>query len=78
MPANLTQDDLWDAVDILGTEGDVSAIAPVVAAKLVELKIAEHGANGLQLTPYGHKAFVALESGDGRVHEFEDFPPAGE
>ena len=78
MPANITQDDLWNAVATLGTDGDVISIRTNVAAKLVELKIAEHGANGLQLTTYGKKAFVVLESGDGRVHEFEDYPPAGE
>jgi hypothetical protein len=45
---------------------------------LIELKIAEHGANGLQLPPYGAKAFVVMESGDGNVPEFNDLPLAGE
>ena len=78
MPANpLTQDELWNAVDTLGTDGDVTSIRTDVAAKLIQLKVAEHGANGLQLTPYGQKAFVVLESGDGNVPEFNDYPPAG-
>jgi len=55
-----------------------SDISPEVAAKLIELSIAERGADGLQLTPYGEKAFVVLESGDGSVPEFNDYPPAGE
>jgi hypothetical protein len=79
MPANpITQVDLWNAVNTLGTDGDVTSIRTDVTVKLVELKIAKHGANGLQLTPYGKKAFVVLESSDGRVYEFEDFRPAGE
>jgi hypothetical protein len=78
MPANLTQDDLWSALDTLGTDGDIASIRPDVIDNLIELIIAEHGANGPQLTPYGEKAFVALESGDGSVPELNDFPPAGE
>jgi len=77
MPANLTPDDLWNAVYELGPEGDIASIRPEVAVKLIEFNIAEHGANGLQLTPYGQKAFVVLESGDGNVPEFNDYPPAG-
>jgi hypothetical protein len=55
-----------------------SDISSEVAAKLIELKIAERCDDGsLALTLYGEKAFVVLESGDGSVPEFNDYPPVG-
>jgi hypothetical protein len=68
MTANtITQDDLWNDVYELGPEGDPSTIAPNVAVKLIALKIAQHGANGLGLTPYRERPFVVLESGNGNL-----------
>jgi hypothetical protein len=79
MPANITHDALWCALYELGNELGDSDISPEVAAKLIELSIAERGADGaLQLTPCGEKAFVVMESGDGNVPEFNDHPPVGE
>ena len=41
--------------------------------KLIEFKMLELSATGLpQLTPYGEKCFVVMESGDGVVPELND------
>jgi hypothetical protein len=72
MPA--TSEQLWDAIYRLGSEdGTADKIQPAVIAKLIEFKIAEFGATGLpQLTPYGKKCYVIMESGDGEVPELDD------
>jgi hypothetical protein len=69
-----TSEQLWDAIYHLGAE-DLSAdkIPPAVIAKLIELKMATLDSAGLpQLTPYGEKCYVVLESGDGIVPELND------
>jgi hypothetical protein len=72
MPANtITQDDLWCALYELGNELGDSDISPEVAAKLIELRIAERVYGSLQLTPYGEKCFAVIESGDGILTEFQ-------
>jgi hypothetical protein len=49
-----------------------------VIAKLIELRFAELAPNGLpRLTDKGERALVVLESGDGNVPEFNDYPPTG-
>ena len=78
MRANtVTQDDLWCALYELGNEMGAFDISPEVTAKLIELKIAERIDGTLQFTPYGEKCFVVMESGDGSVPEFNDYPPTG-
>ena len=48
-------------------------ILPAVIAKLIEFKMVELSASGLpQLTPYGEKCYVVMESGDGVVPELND------
>jgi hypothetical protein len=72
MPA--TSEQLWDAIYRIGTEdGTADKIQPAVIAKLIEFKMVELSATGLpQLTPYGEKCFVIMESGDGEVPELND------
>lgn len=69
-----TSEQLWDALYRIGSE-DAAAdkISPGVIAKLIEFKMAELGATGLpQLTAYGEKCYVVMESGDGVVPELND------
>ena len=65
MPA--TSEQLWDAIERSTHEdGTADKILPAVIAKLIEFKMVELSATGLpQLTPYGEKCYVVLESGDG-------------
>jgi len=72
MPA--TADQLWDAIYSLGTTDDpVTDLSPEVIAKLIALKMAELSDTGLpQLTEYGDKCFLILESGDGEMTEIDD------
>ena len=74
----LTQDDLWTALESIGTEdGEADKIAPPVVAKLIELRFVELDSTGLpRLTDKGERALVVLESGDGNVPELNDYPPA--
>jgi hypothetical protein len=44
--------------------------------KLIELGIIDQHDEGPLLSPYGEKCFVVMESGDGSVPEFYDYPPA--
>jgi hypothetical protein len=72
MPA--TSHQLWDAIYRLYNEdGTADKIAPAVIAKLIEFKMVELSATGLtQLTHYGEKCYIVLESGDGVVPELND------
>jgi hypothetical protein len=72
MPA--TSEQLWDAIDrICNEDGTADKILPAVIAKLIEFKMVELSASGLpQLTDYGEKCYVVLESGDGVVPELND------
>ena len=72
MPA--TSEQLWDAIYRIGTEdGTADNIQPAVIAKLIEFKMVELNFTGLpQLTPYGEKCFVIMESGNGVVPELND------
>ena len=65
---------LWDAIYRIGSEdGAADKIPPGVIAKLIELKMVELSSTGLpQLTPYGEKCYVVMESGDGMVPELSD------
>ena len=65
---------LWDAIYRIGSEdGTADKILPGVIAKLIEFKIVELSPTGLpQLTPYGEKCYVVMESGDGVVPELND------
>lgn len=68
-----TSEQLWDAIHRIGSE-DLTAdnIPRAVIAKLIEFKMVELSAAGLlKLTTYGEKCFTVMESGDGRVTEFE-------
>ena len=58
----------------LGAEDLIAdKIPPAVIAKLIEFKMVEINAVGLpQLTPYGAKCFIVIESGDGVVPELKD------
>ena len=69
-----TSEQLWDAIDrIYNDDGSADRIAPGVIAKLIEFKMVELGATGLpQLTPYGEKCYVVIESGNGVVPELND------
>ena len=67
MPA--TAEQLWDAIERLAyKDGTADKIIPAVIAKLIEFKMVELGATGLpQLTLYGEKCYVVMESGSGVV-----------
>ena len=69
-----TSEQLWDAIERLAHEdGTADEILPAVIAKLIEFKMVELSASGLpQLTPYGEKCFVILESGDDSMTEIDD------
>ena len=72
MPA--TSEQLWDAITrIYNEDGTADRIAPAVIARLIEFKMVELNAAGLpQLTPYGDKCFLVLESGDDTTSEIDD------
>jgi len=72
MPA--TSEQLCDSIDrIYNEDGSADKIPPAVIAKLLEFKMAELGTTGLlQLTPYGEKCYVVMESGVGVEPEFND------
>ena len=67
-------DQLWDAIDcIYNEDGTADRIFPSVIAKLIEFKMVELGATGSQqLTGYGDKCFLILESGDDTWTEIDD------
>jgi hypothetical protein len=65
---------LWDAIYHLGAD-DLAAdnIPPAVIDKLIEFKMVEMSATSLpQLTPYGEKCYIEMESGDDVVPELND------
>ena len=70
----LTSEQLSDAIYYLGAEDLIAdKIPPAVIAKLIEFKMVELSATGLpQLTTYGAKCFIVIESGDGVVPELND------
>jgi hypothetical protein len=70
-----SSESLWDAVYRVGTEdGTSDKIEPAVVANLIKLKIVKLAANGLpQLTAYGEKCYVVMESGDGEVPELDNY-----
>lgn len=72
MPA--TSEQRWDAINrICNEDGTADKFQPSVIAKLIEFKMAQLGANGLpQLTSYGEKCYVVLESGDAVVPELNE------
>ena len=65
--------DLYDALYLIGNEAGTSVdIRKNVLDYLVTLEIAEIGADGKpHLTLYGDKCYFIMESGYGRVAEFE-------
>jgi len=69
-----TSEQLWDAIDrIYNEDGTADKILPAVIAKLIEFKMVELSATGLpQLTHYGEKCYVVMESGAGIVPELND------
>ena len=69
-----TSDQLWYAIDrIYNEDGTADKIQPSVIAKLIEFKMVELSANGLpQLTEYGQRCFLILESGDDSMTEIDD------
>jgi hypothetical protein len=69
-----TSEKLCDALYRFGSEdGTADKIPPAVIAKLIEFKMVELSATGLpQLTPYGEKCYIVMESGDGVVPELKD------
>ncbi len=70
-----TSDQLWDAiVRIYNEDGTADKmILPAVIAKLIEFKMAELNSIGLpQLTEYGEKCYLTLESGDDSMTEIDD------
>ena len=67
-----TSDQLWDAIERI-YNGTADQILPAVIAKLIEFKMVELSATGLpQLTGYGDKCFLILESGDDTWTEIDD------
>jgi hypothetical protein len=72
MPA--TAEQLWDAIDrIYNEDGTADTIPPAVIAKLIEFKMVTIDKAGLpQLTEYGEKCFLILESGDDAWTEIDD------
>ena len=73
MPA--TSEQFWDAIErIYNEDGTADKIQPAVIAKLIEFKMLELSATGLpQLTEYGQKCYVILESGDETMTEIDDW-----
>jgi hypothetical protein len=69
-----TAEQLWDAIDrIYNEDGTADKIQPAVIAKLIEFKMVELSETGLpQLTAYGEKCFLILESGDDTWTEIDD------
>ena len=69
-----TSEQLWDAIDrIYNEDGTADKVLPAVIAKLIEFKMVELGATGLpQLTGYGDKCFLILESGEDTWTEIDD------
>jgi hypothetical protein len=65
-------DELWVALYRLGTDDTVADVPGDAIAQLVEFKIAEVIDGKPQLTKYGEKCFVVMESGDGVVPELND------
>ena len=69
-----TADQLWDAIErIYNEDGTADKMPPATVAQLIEFKMVELSATGLpQLTAYGEKCFLILESGDDVRNEIDD------
>jgi hypothetical protein len=69
-----TSEQLWDAIErIYNEDGTADRIFPSVVAKLIEFKMVELSATGLpQLTGYGDRCFLMLQSGDDMWTEIDD------
>jgi hypothetical protein len=61
---------LWHVIGSLGSGEDVE-LPPAAVVRLAELGIIEWCDAKPCLTPYGERAYVALESGDGEVPGLE-------
>jgi len=69
-----TAEQLWNAIERIAHEdGAADKILPAVIAKLIEFKMVELSTTDLpQLTPYGEKCYLILESGDDTWTEIDD------
>jgi hypothetical protein len=61
---------LWSTLYTLGAD-DGEPLEHWAVTRLIELGIAEMSSGGPQLTAYGERCFVVMESGDGDVSELE-------
>jgi hypothetical protein len=61
---------LWSTLYTLGAD-DGEPLEHSAVTRLFELGIAEMGSDGPELTAYGKKCFVDMESSDGEVPELE-------
>ena len=60
----------WDVIGALGSD-DGSELHPAAVVRLAEMGIVEWRDAKPRLTPYGERAYVVLESGDGEVPGLE-------
>ena len=70
-----TSDQLWDAINRIYNEDGTAdkMILPAVIANLIEFKMAELNSTGIpQLTEYGEKCYLILESGDDSMTEIDE------
>ena len=70
---NPTTEQLYDALLRIGSDdGTAAAIRSEVLTQLIAFGIVAIGGDGHpHLTAYGEKCYFIMESGDGRVTEFE-------
>ena len=62
---------LYDALYRIGADEDGPPLSAGIVAQLVAFKMVEIVDGASQLTDYGDKCFVVIESGDGIVTEFQ-------
>lgn len=70
---DITSEQLYDALYRVGSEdGTAAAIRPEVLQQLIAFRMVSVDGDGMaHLTPHGDKCYTAMESGDGRVTQFE-------
>lgn len=68
-----TPEEIYDGLYRIGSEdGSADLVPREVVFQLVGFKMVTTDENAkLRLTPYGEKCYSVMESGDGRVTEFE-------
>jgi hypothetical protein len=62
---------LYNALYRIGADDDGQRIQPNILDQLVAFKMVDIVGGTPQLTDYGDKCFVVIESGDGLITEFQ-------